>query len=150
MTFLFAMLAGLISGCNRTNNNTAPDEIKTLAGRWSDTKEEPLGMFLDLRRDGTFVMGDIDKGEYFAGLFGTWEIKDNRIFLKITKSESCKVQVGQVLDWAFALIADGRLVLKSPDGNDRWVMIRSTQPATRSRNESGGPQEYYTVEDSNL
>ena len=117
---LAIMIAG-VTGCCGPGRHS-------LAGHWSDTREEPLGMFLDLRRDRTFAMGDIDKGERFAGLFGTWETKDDHLILKITKTESCKVQIGQILDWPFTLTSDTWLVLKSPDGNSQRTLTRTAQP----------------------
>jgi len=99
-----------------------------LAGEWADSTEEPLGTFLNLRSDHTFTMGDIQDGERFTGLWGTWEAKDGHLRLKITTTESCKIQTGQVLDWKFKLTPERRLVLSVPNGNDERILTRATPP----------------------
>ena len=86
-------------------------------------------MFLDLKGDQTFVMGDIAEGERFAGVFGTWKTRDDHLLLEVAKTESCKIQEGQVLDWPFTLTSDKRLVLMSPDGNNQRTLTRTAQPA---------------------
>ncbi len=103
-----------------------------LAGYWSDTTGEPLGMFLDLRSDRTFAMGDIDGGQHYPGLFGIWETKDNYLVLRITETESCKVQTGRALGWSFAITPDKRLVLKAPDGSTRRILTRTAAPMDSS------------------
>jgi hypothetical protein len=97
-----------------------------LIGDWSDPKEDPLGSFLILRKDNTFIMGDIDNNRRFPGLFGTWNIKGEILQLKIKKSESCKINEGEEINIKFRLINNDELELSSPDSDDGKAIFRRT------------------------
>ncbi len=117
-TIVPCLLFLFFASCSRT----PPDP---LTGQWSDAAEDPLGMFLDLRGDRTFSMGDIQNGERFPGLSGTWRTTDGILLLKVITSESCKIKEDQEISFRFQLINEHELELSSPDFDDKRIFKKS-------------------------
>ena len=96
-----------------------------LVGEWVDVAEDPLGMFLVLREDGTFALGDIQNGERFEGLTGTWTAEGGSLTLEVRTTESCKIKEGERLGYELRRVDDRELVLGWPGSEDTRTFRKS-------------------------
>jgi hypothetical protein len=62
-----------------------------LVGVWVDSKHN----YYEFKADGTFDGFDMAENKKYVGVSGTYKIEDNKIIITFTKSENCKLHVGE-------------------------------------------------------
>jgi hypothetical protein len=116
---LLAVLPLCLASCARPSAHS-------LAGEWlRPATDGPLGTFLVLRDDATFTMGDVQDGERFTGLSGTWRADADRLTLTVRTSESCKVGEGRQIRFRFRLLGDDTCELTGLGTEDKALFRRS-------------------------
>lgn len=112
-----------LSSCSPTRNHP-------LCGKWvGGPHNGPLGMFLTLSENGSFVMGGIDGGKEYPGISGTWKANKATVTLKVLTSKSCKVREGQEIELAYRMIGDQELGISEPGSKeDARRLKRHPQP----------------------
>ena len=121
MRLMVCLAIPALVSCSGPSSSSPP----SLAGDWADSVEEPLGMYMTLQEDHHFVMGDIDGGQRYPGLSGTWTTREDRLALKVDATDSDKIREGEVKEFQFHFCGDGRMELSSPPGENKRTFTRS-------------------------